>query len=117
MRSGDSPFDRGITVPFCYQSELSGIGDASFHDVAWYARPFEAPPMAPGIRLLLHFGAVDYRAPVWVNGVQVAWHEGGHTPFSADVTHTLAGEAGGNVVVVRAEDPSRDAGSPRGKQY
>ena len=117
MRSGDSPFDRGITVPFCYQSKLSGIGDASFHDVVWYARPFEPPRMADGNRLLLHFGAVDYRATVWVNGAQVAWHEGGHTPFLADITHALADEAGENVVVVRVEDPSRDAGISRGKQY
>jgi hypothetical protein len=60
LRSDDSPFDRGIIVPFCYQSGLSGIGDASFHDVVWYARPFEPPPMADGNRLLIDFGAVDY---------------------------------------------------------
>jgi beta-galactosidase/beta-glucuronidase len=113
LRSGDSPFDRRITVPFCYQSELSGIGDPSFHDVVWYARTFDPSP--GGERLLLHFGAVDYRAAVWVNGTQVTEHEGGHTPFSADVTPALA--QGENVVVVRAEDPSRDATIPRGKQY
>jgi beta-galactosidase/beta-glucuronidase len=100
-------------VPFCYQSRLSGIGDTSFHDVVWYARTFEAP--VEGERLLLHFGAVDYRAAVWVNGVPVASHEGGHTSFSADVTPALV--EGENVVVVRAEDPSRDATIPRGKQY
>jgi beta-galactosidase/beta-glucuronidase len=60
---------------------------------------------------------VDYRAAVWVNGTQVATHEGGHTPFSADVTHALAGEAGDNILVVRALDPSRDVTIPRGKQY
>src|SRR5215218_3087110 len=53
----------------------------------------------------------------WVNGMQLASHEGGHTPFSADVTYALAGEARENVVVVRAEDPSRDVTIPRGKQY
>jgi beta-galactosidase/beta-glucuronidase len=105
LRSGGSPFDRRITVPFCYQSELSGIGDASFHDVVWYARTFEAHPGSE--RLLLHFGAVDYRATVWVNGTQVAAHEGGHTPFTADVTRALGEED--NMLVVRAEDPSRDA--------
>jgi beta-galactosidase/beta-glucuronidase len=113
LRSGDSPFDWRITVPFCYQSELSGIGDPSFHDVVWYARTFAPSP--GGERLLLQFGAVDYRAAVWVNGTQVAEHEGGHTPFSADVTPALT--EGENVVVVRAEDPSRDATIPRGKQY
>ena len=62
--SGGSPFDRRITVPFCCRSGLSGIGDASFHDVVWYARLFEPPPMDDGGRLLLHFGAVDYRTVV-----------------------------------------------------
>ena len=115
LRSERSPFDRTITVPFCYQSELSGIGDTSFHDVVWYARTFDAPPDEGEERLLLHFGAVDYRAVVWVNGTQVASHEGGHTPFSADVTSAVV--RSDNVLVVRAEDPSRDTTIPRGKQY
>ena len=116
LRSERSPYDRRITVPFCYQSRLSGIGDASFHDVVWYARTFEAPLFGmTGERLLLHFGAVDYRATVWVNGRHVAEHEGGHTPFSADVTRALGD--GENVLVVRAEDPSSDVTIPRGKQY
>ena len=116
LRSNDSPFDRKITVPFCYQSKLSSIGDTAFHDIVWYARTFESPSLGDE-RLLLHFGAVDYRAAVWVNGTQVVTHEGGHTPFSADVTHALAGDAGNNILVVRAEDPSRDVTIPRGKQY
>ena len=116
LRSNDSPFDCKITVPFCYQSKLSSIGDTAFHDIVWYARTFESPSLGDE-RLLLHFGAVDYRAAVWVNGTQVATHEGGHTPFSADVTHALAGDAGNNILVVRAEDPSRDVTIPRGKQY
>ena len=65
--AGDSPFDREITVPFCYQSRLSGIGETAFHDVVWYARTFDFSPRTDE-RLLLHFGAVDYRAEVWVNG-------------------------------------------------
>ncbi|HEV8044041.1 MAG TPA: glycoside hydrolase family 2 TIM barrel-domain containing protein, partial [Rubrobacter sp.] len=108
------PFDRRITVPFCYQARLSGIGETAFHDLVWYARTFEHPVSSDG-RLLLHFGAVDYRATVWVNGLHVVSHEGGHTPFSADVTDALLD--GENVVVVRAEDPSRDVTIPRGKQY
>ena len=114
LRDG-SPFDRTITVPFCYQSELSGIGETALHDVVWYARTFEHAVSNDDERLLLHFGAVDHRADVWVNGVHVASHEGGHTPFSADVTYALDGPE--NVVVVRAEDPSRDVTIPRGKQY
>jgi beta-galactosidase/beta-glucuronidase len=115
LRSGGAPFGRRIVVPYAYQAPLSGIGDTSFHDVVWYARSFEAPPTKDEDRLFLHFGAVDYRATVWVNGDQVVQHEGGHTPFSADITHALVGES--NVVIVRAEDPSQDVTIPRGKQY
>jgi beta-galactosidase/beta-glucuronidase len=63
LRSGSSPFDREIVVPFCYQSRLSGIGETDFHDVVWYVRTIEYAP-ADNERLLLHFGAVDYRATV-----------------------------------------------------
>jgi beta-galactosidase/beta-glucuronidase len=109
-------FDRSITVPYCYQSKLSGIGETSFHDVVWYARTFEHSTAGEYEALLLHFGAVDYWATVWVNGIQVVEHEGGHTPFSADITGAVLHD-GDNVVVVRAEDPSRDVTIPRGKQY
>ena len=65
--------------------------------------------------MLLHFGAVDYRAEVWVNGQHVAAHEGGHTPFSADITAALrTGDE--QVIVVRAEDHPHDLAQPRGKQ-
>jgi beta-galactosidase/beta-glucuronidase len=105
-------FDRTIVVPFCPQSSLSGIGDPAPGDVVWYRRRFDAPEAE---RLLLHFGAVDYRATVWVNGEEVARHEGGHTPFSADISRA-AGRRG-NMVVVRAEDPLADRTIPRGKQH
>ena len=111
--AGDAEtFERRITVPFCPQSQLSGVGVAVPGDVVWYRRRFAAPEAA---RLLLHFGAVDYRATVWVNGEEVARHEGGHTPFSADITAVV--RDGDNVVVVRAEDPLADRTIPRGKQY
>ena len=80
-------FGRSIVVPFPPESKLSGIADTGFHPVLWYRRTFE---MQPGEgRLLLHFGAVDYRAQVWVNGDLVATHVGGHSPFSADITASL----------------------------
>ena len=85
------------------------------HPVVWYRRAVRLEPVGPGRRSLLHFGAVDYRAEVWVNGRLVASHEGGHTPFHADITDTLD-EAGDQVVVVRAEDPVDDPAQPRGKQ-
>ena len=113
---GRAPFTELITVPFCFQAPLSGIGDTAFHDVVWYARVFNTPPLDRAHQsLLLHFGAVDYRATVWVNGAHVAEHEGGHTPICADITYALGTEQ--NVVVVRVHDPSRDMTIPRGKQY
>ena len=105
-------FDRRITVPFCPQSDLSGIGDKVPGDVVWYRRRFDAPDAA---RLMLHFGAVDYWATVWVDGEEVARHEGGHTPFSVDISR-VAGRPD-NELVVRAEDPLADKTIPRGKQY
>jgi beta-galactosidase/beta-glucuronidase len=108
-------FSRKITVPFCFQSKLSGIGETGFHDQVWYRKTFTVPPAFAGKRVLLHFGAVDYEAWVWVNGQWAAWHEGGHTPFSADITHLL--KDGENVIVVKARDDSHDLTMPRGKQY
>ena len=104
-------FDRRITVPFAPESELSGIRDWEPADVVWYRRRFDAPPAD---RLLLHFGAVDYRTVVWVNGEVVTRHEGGHTPFSADITSVVRDRD--NLLVLRAEDPVGDTTIPRGKQ-
>ena len=106
-------FDRTIIVPFPPESTASGIAETGYHPVVWYRRTFTAEAGAD--RLLLHFGAVDYRARVWVNGVLVAEHEGGHTPFHADITPALIPGAD-QVLVVRAEDDPADAGQPRGKQ-
>src|SRR5215210_8996156 len=109
----DDVFDLMITVPFPPESPASGIGNRDFHPVVWYRRTFSMSS-SPGERLLLHFGAVDYRASVWVNGRLVALHEGGHTPFHADVTAAV--HDGENVLTVRAEDPPADPTQPRGKQ-
>jgi beta-galactosidase/beta-glucuronidase len=113
-QAGDRAFDRTIEVPFPPESPLSGINDRGFHPVVWYHRTFQHS-RTPGRRLHLHFGAVDYRAQVWVNGSLVAVHEGGHTPFSADITAALV-ESGTQSVVVRAEDLPHDMTQPRGKQ-
>jgi beta-galactosidase/beta-glucuronidase len=106
--------ERTITVPFPPESSASGIGDTGFHRVLWYRRSF-IPPHRPGERLLLHFGAVDYSAQVWVNGRLVAQHTGGHVPFSADITDALVGSAE-QLLVVRAVDDPHDLEQPRGKQ-
>jgi hypothetical protein len=113
--TGDGPFSQVITVPYPPESPLSGVGDRGFHPVIWYRREFPAPARAAGERVLLHFGAVDYLAQVWVNGQLAGRHEGGHTPFSFDITDLL-GRAEPAVVVVRAEDDPADPYQPRGKQ-
>ena len=108
-------FDRTIIVPFPPESSASGIGIVAPHSVLWYRRTFTVDESDLDGRLLLHFGAVDYQAEVWVNGHSVVCHEGGHTPFTADITSIL--RTGEQVLVVRAEDRSDDKGQPRGKQY
>ncbi|HEY9824022.1 MAG TPA: sugar-binding domain-containing protein, partial [Stenomitos sp.] len=102
-----------IEVPFAPESIKSGINDTGFHPNCWYEREFE---VCPGDnRVLLHFGAVDYRARVWVNGHFIMEHEGGHTPFSMDITAVLRSE-GIQTVTVWAEDDPHDLAKPRGKQ-
>jgi hypothetical protein len=113
--AGLKTFPRRITIPYCFESKLSGIVDTGFHPLAWYRRQFEIPSAWRGRRVLLHFGAVDYRAWVWLNGQLLGAHEGGNVPFSFDVTSAL--RPGQNIVVVRAEDPPEDRAIPRGKQY
>ncbi|HZF54990.1 MAG TPA: glycoside hydrolase family 2 TIM barrel-domain containing protein [Polyangiaceae bacterium] len=111
-------FDRMILVPFPPESVASGLGDERFHPVVWYRRRVALGELERGQRLLLHFGAVDYFARVWVNGRLVAEHIGGHTPFYADITEALRfGDRDGEIeIVVRAEDDPRDLAKPRGKQ-
>lgn len=115
------PLPLTITVPFPPESADSGIHDQGYHPVVWYRRELAAADIAaadhrPGDRLLVHFGAVDYRAQVWLNGTQVGEHTGGHTPFTVDVTDALASDAETQVLVVRAEDDPHDVAQPRGKQ-
>lgn len=107
-------WQREINVPYPPESSLSGIGDEGFHPVVWYERSFSVPEDWRGKRVILHFGAVDYLAQVWVNGQLVAQHEGGHTPFSADITGSLHG--GEQTLTVRAEDDPLELAKPRGKQ-
>ena len=102
-----------ILVPYPPESQASGIGDRGFHRCCWYQRDFMIT--AGNGRTLLHFGAVDYQARVWVNGHLVAEHEGGHTPFSADITRVLRKD-GEQVVTVWVEDDALDLAKPRGKQ-
>jgi len=106
-------FPRAITVPFPFESPASGIGDTSIHPVCWYRRAFTLPHAFIGRRVRLNFGAVDYQAKVWVNGVLVGEHEGGYVPFAFDITPALV--RGENAIVVRVRDDP-DPSQPRGKQ-
>lgn len=106
--------DSEILVPFCPESKLSGIGHIDFINAVWYRREFEVPEEWKGNRVLIHFGAVDYRTEVWINGVSVGTHMGGYSSFSFDITEYL--KEGKNVVIVHAEDDNRSWLQPRGKQ-
>lgn len=108
-----SQWTQYIEVPFAPESIKSGIGDTGYHPNCWYEREFETPP-GPG-RLLLHFGAVDYRARVWVNDQYVAEHEGGHIGFTLDITHVL-NDTGITKLTLWAQDDPHDLAKPRGKQ-
>lgn len=105
--------NRGITVPYPYQSELSGINDKSIHEVVWYARDLTVPAEWNEQELLLHFGAVDYRTILWVNGKEVGHNRGGHVPFWFNIRPYL--KEGRNRLTLRVED-RQDPYQPRGKQ-
>jgi beta-galactosidase/beta-glucuronidase len=108
-----SSLEREIIVPFSYQTALSGIDDRQVCEVVWYAKNFELPEDWEGKSILLHFGAVDYEATIWINGATAGTHRGGYVPFSLDITRLL--KEGVNRVTVRVMD-SQDPGQPRGKQ-
>ena len=114
-RPEDPSWQARICVPFSPETPASGIRETGFYRACWYRRRFEPPCLQPGERLILHFCAVDFCATVWVNGQIVAEHEGGYTPFWADITGFLQPE-GAQTVVVRAEDDAADLSKPRGKQ-
>jgi beta-galactosidase/beta-glucuronidase len=104
-----------IRVPFSPETPASGVDNTDLFRAIWYRRTFTVPPLDDGQRMLLHFGAVDYRATVWVNGVPVGEHEGGYTPFTFDITDQVE-DGGRGEIIVRAEDDPGDLAKPRGKQ-
>ncbi|MDD6703337.1 MAG: glycoside hydrolase family 2 TIM barrel-domain containing protein [Clostridiaceae bacterium] len=107
-------FDRTINVPFCPESVLSGIEYKDFMDAVWYSREFTIPEKYSGLRTILHFGAVDYKATVYINGKEVGTHKGGYISFEFDITDYITD--GKNVLTVYAEDDTRNPLQPRGKQ-
>jgi beta-galactosidase/beta-glucuronidase len=120
---GDSGLDRGlvtrplagrITVPFCPESKLSGIGNTDYLNAVWYRREVAIPAAWKGRRILLHFQASDYDTFVWANGTEVGRHRGGMTPFTCDLT-AVAVPGKRVTLVVRARDNARES-MPSGKQ-
>jgi beta-galactosidase/beta-glucuronidase len=107
-------FDKKITVPFCYQSEMSMVHDTNMHEIMWYRRTITLPEAFRGKRILLHFGAVDYEAKVWVNGQLVCVHRGGYVPFKVDITEFVKKKE--NILTVKVTDRF-ECVQPRGKQY
>ncbi len=108
-------FDGEILVPFAVESSLSGV-QKRIDDTKElvYQRTFEVPSAWKGKQVLLHFGAVDWKADVWVNDVKVGSHTGGYAPFSFDITPALVAKS--NKLVVRVWDPTDKSYQPRGKQ-
>ena len=104
-----------ILVPFAVESSLSGVGKMiNEKEELWYQRTFDVPSAWRGKQILLHFGAVDWKAEVWVNDVKVGEHTGGFTSFYFDITSVL--NKGNNDLVVKVWDPSDRGEQPRGKQ-
>ncbi len=114
-RPEEVQWETTIKVPFSPETEASGIQDTGFYSAVWYRRTWQQQPLTESRRLLLHFEAVDWQTTVWVNGRQVCSHQGGYSPFMADITDALVpGED--QEIVVRAEDDYADLAKPRGKQ-
>jgi beta-galactosidase/beta-glucuronidase len=112
---GQVAWDRTIQVPFAPETKASGVNYTGFFRACWYRRTFEVPAFGKDERVILHFGAVDYQATVWVDGARATEHQGGYTPFQVDVTDHLRAE-GPHEIVVRAYDDPADLAKPRGKQ-
>ncbi|OFY11384.1 MAG: beta-galactosidase [Bacteroidetes bacterium GWE2_42_24] len=109
-------FDGKILVPFAIESSLSGVGkNVGIGNELWYSRQFDVPEAWKKQQILLQLGAVDWKADIWINGVQVGGHRGGYTPFSFDITPFLKPGAM-QEIVVRVWDPSNQGFQPRGKQ-
>lgn len=106
--------DQKILVPFCPESELSGIGYKDFIPAVWYKRKIRLEAGQLYGCVLLHFGAVDYDCRVWINGREAGRHRGGYTSFAFDITEFVS--EGENDLTVYAQDDTRSGRQPKGKQ-
>jgi beta-galactosidase/beta-glucuronidase len=108
-------WDGKILVPFALESSLSGVQKRLGKDnELWYNRTFDIPAGWKGNNIMLHFGAVDWKADVWLNGIRIGGHTGGYAPFSFDITPYL--KSGRQSLTVRVWDPTSESHHPRGKQ-
>ena len=108
-------FDGEILVPFAIESSLSGVGkQVGASKELWYQTSFTVPKNWKGKDVLLHFGAVDWKADIWLNDVKIGIHSGGYTPFTINITPFLNGAS--QKLTVKVWDPSSDGPQPRGKQ-
>ena len=107
-------WDNKILVPFCPESKLSGIEYTDFIPAVWYRKNINITAEDLEGKVILHFGAVDYEAKIYVNGKKAGAHKGGYASFSIDITEFLT--VGENTVIVNAVDDLRDPLVPRGKQ-
>ena len=119
IRPADAPqpelFDGKILVPYPVESSLSGVQRRlAENEVLWYERRFTVPAEWRQGALLLHFGAVDWEADVYLNGIHVGGHKGGYTAFSIDIAPYLT--RGEQTLAVRVADPTDRGTQPRGKQ-
>ena len=105
---------RKITVPFCPESRLSGIGYVDWMAAVWYRRGITLTAEQLAGRTILHFGAVDYHSILWINEKKVGEHRGGYSSFEYDVTEFL--HEGDNEIILYAEDDNRTKKQPFGKQ-
>ncbi|WP_439557173.1 glycoside hydrolase family 2 protein [Dyadobacter sp.] len=109
-------FEGKILVPFAVESALSGVGRTVGKDsVLWYQRTIDFSPKLKDQRVLLHFGAVDWKCDLFVNGKPAGTHQGGYDPFSFDITDLLVKKKQ-QEITVKVWDPSSDGPQPRGKQ-
>lgn len=108
-------FDRSIRVPFCPESDLSGVGHKDFIECMWYQRQIHIPGDWQGKRILLHFGGVDYECEAFIDGVSAGRHWGGTVSFTFDITH-LVQPGGSHNLVLYVYDDTRTGSQPGGKQ-
>jgi len=113
-QNNQSKFNKKITVPFCVESKLSGIGHTDFIKAVWYHRTFALPKNWKDNRVFLHFGGVDYDCRAWINGKAVGRHYGGSVSFAFEITDAV--KKGENDLVVYAFDDVQSEVQPSGKQ-